>query len=215
MRNIVLISAGLLLAASQAQPVYAQTAPLDLVRQSVQALGGPDALRSLKTVLVKAEAKHWEPGQSYSISGESRFLGDSTLTISVDYANPIRVRFDWDRAMQYPAVDHVKYSEIRYPTYGAVVDDKGAVTPMSGIRLAASLREGATAPPRVCCSPLSMRRRAFRRSKTRSSTTGPCRRLSSPPLRPSTSCCSIPRPSCRPRCGFATKTTSGAMRITT
>ena len=147
MRNIVLISAGLLLAASQAQPVYAQTAPLDLVRQSVQALGGPDALRSLKTVLVKAEAKHWEPGQSYSISGESRFLGDSTLTISVDYANPIRVRFDWDRAMQYPAVDHVKYSEIRYPTYGAVIDDKGAVTPMSGIRLAANLREGRHGTP--------------------------------------------------------------------
>src|SRR5580704_45298 len=147
MRNIVLISAGLLLAASQAQPVYAQTAPLDLVRQSVQALGGPDALRSLKTVLVKAEAKHWEPGQSYSISGESRFLGDSTLTISVDYANPIRVRFDWDRAMQYPAVDHVKYSEIRYPTYGAVIDDKGAVTPMSGIRLAANLREGRHSTP--------------------------------------------------------------------
>ena len=108
---------------------------------------GPDALRSLKTVLVKAEAKHWEPGQSYSISGESRFLGDSTLTISVDYANPIRVRFDWDRAMQYPAVDHVKYSEIRYPTYGAVIDDKGAVTPMSGIRLAANLREGRHGTP--------------------------------------------------------------------
>jgi hypothetical protein len=91
---------------------------------------------------LKADVKHWEPGQSYSINGESRFLGDSTLTISVDYADPIRVRYDWDRALQYPAIDHLKYSEIRYTTYGAVIDDKGAATPMSGIRLAENVRRG-------------------------------------------------------------------------
>jgi hypothetical protein len=119
-----------------------QSAPLDLVKQSVEALGGADALRAVKTLVVKADVKHWEPGQSYSINGESRFLGDSRLTISVDYADPIRVRYDWDRAMQYPAADHLKYSEIRYPTYGAVIDDKGAATPMSGIRLAENVRRG-------------------------------------------------------------------------
>lgn len=49
--------------------------------------------------------------------------------------------------MQYPAVERVKYSEIRYPTYGAVIDEKGAVTPMSSIRLAANIREGARVSP--------------------------------------------------------------------
>jgi glyoxylase-like metal-dependent hydrolase (beta-lactamase superfamily II) len=142
MKYVVLISTALLLAVGQAQPVRAQSAPLDLVKQSVEALGGADALRAVKTLVVKADVKHWEPGQSYSINGESRLLGDSTLTISVDYADPLRVRYDWDRAMQYPAVDHLKYSEIRYPTYGAVIDDKGAATPMSGIRLAENLRRG-------------------------------------------------------------------------
>jgi hypothetical protein len=42
---------------------------LDLVKQSVEALGGADALRAVKTLVVKADVKHWEPGQSYSING--------------------------------------------------------------------------------------------------------------------------------------------------
>jgi len=41
----------------------------------------------------------------------------------------------------------VKYSEIRYPTYGAVIDEKGMATPMSGIRLAANLREAGRGSP--------------------------------------------------------------------
>src|SRR5262249_2831736 len=71
-----------------------------------------------------------------------RFLGDSTITTTVDYAGLLRVRYDWDRDMKYPAVEKVKYSEIRYPTYGAVIDEKGEAKPMSAIRLAANIREG-------------------------------------------------------------------------
>ena len=62
--------------------------------------------------------------------------------MTVDYNDPVRVRYDWDRDMLYPAVEKLKYSEIRYPTYGAVVDDKGEVKPMSAIRLASNMREG-------------------------------------------------------------------------
>src|SRR5207245_1130037 len=117
------------------------------VKQSVDALGGANALRALKTSVYKADAKHWEPGQSNSVNGEARFLGDSTLTITVDFTAPIRVRYDWDRDMNSPAVEKVTYSEIRYPTYGAVVDEKGEAKPMSGIRLATNLREGARGSP--------------------------------------------------------------------
>jgi len=147
MRYAVLASTALLIAFGQAQPVHAQSAPLDLVRQGVAAQGGAEALRALKTIVYKFDAKHWEPGQSNSVNGESRFLGDSTLTVSVDFANPVRVRYDWDRSMQYPAVERLKYSEIRYPTYGAVIDDKGETKPMSGIRLAANLRESLRGSP--------------------------------------------------------------------
>src|SRR5262249_28975675 len=86
MKNTLMISGALLLALGKAQPASAQS-PTDLVKQAVDALGGADALRGMKTLVTKADAKHWEPGQSNSVSGESRFLGDSTLTTSVDYAN--------------------------------------------------------------------------------------------------------------------------------
>src|SRR5262249_3182983 len=120
MKYSLLFSAALLTALSQAQPAAAQTNPIDRVKQGVEALGGENALRAIKTIVQKADAKHWEPGQSNSVNGESRFLGDSTLTVTVDFGSPVRARFDWDRDMKYPAVEKLKYSEIRYPTYGAV-----------------------------------------------------------------------------------------------
>jgi hypothetical protein len=69
-----------------------QINPNDLIKLGVEAQGGADALRNIKTMVIKADQKFWEPGQSNSVNGESRFLGDSTLTISVDYNNPARVR---------------------------------------------------------------------------------------------------------------------------
>jgi glyoxylase-like metal-dependent hydrolase (beta-lactamase superfamily II) len=148
MKYALMISAALLVALGQGQPVSAQS-PGDLVKEAVDALGGANALRGVKTIVLKGDAKHWEPGQSNSVNGESRFLGDSTLAISVDYTNKdgVSVRYDWDRDMQYPAVEKLKYSEIRYPSYGAVIDDKGQAKPMSGIRLAANLREGGRGSP--------------------------------------------------------------------
>jgi glyoxylase-like metal-dependent hydrolase (beta-lactamase superfamily II) len=150
-----MLPAALIIATGLVAPASAQS-PADLVKQSVEALGGADALRAIKTLVLKADAKHWEPGQSNSVNGESRFLGDSKLTISVDYANPAGalVRYDWDRDMKYPAVEKLKYSEIRYPTYGAAVDDKGEAKAMSGIRLAANIREGGRGSPKLLLSAL-------------------------------------------------------------
>src|SRR5919199_1555453 len=99
MRYALLLSAALCVAVGQAQPASAQ-APADLVKQAVDALGGADALRGLKTATVKGEAKHWEPGQSNSVNGESRFLGDSPFTITADIASGI-ARVDWERDMKY------------------------------------------------------------------------------------------------------------------
>ena len=148
MKYALMISAALLVTSGHFQTVSAQS-PTDLVKQSVEALGGADALRAVKTMVSKVDAKHWEPGQSNSVNGESRFLGDSTETISVDFAasGGAVARYDWDRDMQYPAVERLKYSEIRYPTWGAAIDDKGQATPMSGIRIAANLRESLRGSP--------------------------------------------------------------------
>jgi glyoxylase-like metal-dependent hydrolase (beta-lactamase superfamily II) len=147
MKYGLMISAAALLATTAFTPASAQTNPNDLVKLGVEAQGGADALRAIKTLVSKGEAKHWEPGQSYSVNGESRFLGDSAFTVTVDYNAPVRVRFDWDRDMKYPAVEKLKYSEIFYPTFGAVIDDKGAIKPMSGVRFAAENRERGRGSP--------------------------------------------------------------------
>jgi glyoxylase-like metal-dependent hydrolase (beta-lactamase superfamily II) len=153
MKYALMISAALLAALGHGQPASAQS-PAGQVKQAVDALGGADALRAINTMVIKVDAKHWEPGQSYSVNGEPRFLGDSALTITVDYANPVRVRYDWDRDMKYPAAEKLKYSEVRYPTYGAVFNEKGEAKPMSGIRLAANIREGGRASPRLLLNAL-------------------------------------------------------------
>src|SRR5262249_52956365 len=139
MRYAVTTSAALFLWASPAPPALAQS-PGDLVKEAVAAQGGAEALRAFKSAVVKGEAKHWEPGQSLKADGEARFLGDSTFTLTADGVNRV-ARVDWDRDMKYPAADRLKYSEIVTPTYGVVIDGKGAQLPMSGIRLASHMRE--------------------------------------------------------------------------
>src|ERR1700704_3480695 len=147
MKYALLLSAALLLGLSQAQPALAQS-PADLLKQGIDAQGGADALRAIKGLIQKADVKHWEPGQSQSVNGESRFLGDSTYTLTADTTNRV-VRTEWDRDMKFPAAERVKYSEIIYPTYGAVIDEKGTATPMSGIRIAAQNREARRGAPQL------------------------------------------------------------------
>jgi glyoxylase-like metal-dependent hydrolase (beta-lactamase superfamily II) len=153
MRYTSLFSAAVLIALGHGLPAAAQTAPLDLVKQGVEAQGGVDALRAIMTLSAKADAKHWEPGQSFSINGEARFLGDSTVTFTADLATGA-VRSDWERDMKYPAMEKLKYSEISFPTYAAVVDDKGETKPASGIRHAAERRELVRASPRLLLTAL-------------------------------------------------------------
>ncbi len=147
MLRIVVPTVALMFGAAYALPAAAQSG-VDLVRQAVAAQGGAAAVGAAKTTVIKGEAKHWEPGQSYSPTGEARFLGDSTYTQTVDNTSRT-VRVDWDRDMKYPVVERLKYSEITAQTYGVVIDEKGAQKPMSGIRLASILRERDRASPRM------------------------------------------------------------------
>src|ERR1700676_4839375 len=140
--------AALVLATSQAPPAFAQNSAADLVKQAVAAEGGADALRGLKSLAVKGDAKFWEPGQSLAAGGEPRFLGDATFAITWDLAKGM-ARTDWDRDQKYPDPPiKLKYSEILYPAFGAVTDEKGS-QPMSRVRVAALLRELKRASPQL------------------------------------------------------------------
>jgi hypothetical protein len=114
-------------------------APVELVKQAVAAAGGVEALRAVKGVVLKGDAQHWEPQQSYIADGEPRLIGDSKLTITWDGEKNM-ARSDWDREFEYPFAETKKYSEIVTPIYGTVSTAKGDV-PMSNIRRAAYLRE--------------------------------------------------------------------------
>jgi glyoxylase-like metal-dependent hydrolase (beta-lactamase superfamily II) len=126
-------------------PAAAQTAPADLVKDAVAASGGAEALRALKGLAIKAEAKHWEPEQSAVPGGEAKFLGDSQISIVWDLEKG-QARTEWDRDMKYPAVVKDKFTEVVTPALGWVVDDKGQ-RGMSGIRIATQLRELQRASP--------------------------------------------------------------------
>jgi glyoxylase-like metal-dependent hydrolase (beta-lactamase superfamily II) len=130
---------GLLLAMSLQQPAFAQGSGNTLVKEAVTAEGGADALRGLKTLAIKGDAKFWEPGQSFAPDGEPRFLGDATFAITWDLAKG-QARTAWDRDQKYPDPIKIKYTETLLPTLGYVTDDKGS-QPMSRIREATQLRE--------------------------------------------------------------------------
>lgn len=141
-------AAALLLAAGLAQPALAQKSGAELVKQAVAAEGGADAVRALKTLAVKGDAKFWEPGQSFVAGGEPRYLGSGTFAISWDLANG-EARTEWNRDQVYPEPPiKLTYTEVLQPGIGFVTDSKGS-QPMSGIRETAQLRELERASPRL------------------------------------------------------------------
>ena len=118
MKYTLSISAALLLAMSQAQPSLAQNGAANLVKQAIAAEGGADALRALKGLAIKGEAKFWEPGQSKVVGGEPKLLEEATFTITWDLATGM-ARTEWDRDHKYPdPVLKINYIETVLPTLG-------------------------------------------------------------------------------------------------
>jgi len=135
------------------------TSATQRVKDAVSALGGANALRALKTVTIKATAKHWEPEQSYIAGGEPRALGSSTLAIAWDLAQNSS-RTDHQHQMDYPFPGAERYSDIVTPGWGAVIDDKGD-RPMSANRLAFELREQERASPILLMKALDQPQNVF------------------------------------------------------
>ena len=90
MKRLLGLSAALLVGAAPVHFAVAKEGPIDLVKAAVAAEGGADALKALKGLAIKAEAQHWEPGQSLKAGGEPRFLGDTKLAITWDLVKAAR-----------------------------------------------------------------------------------------------------------------------------
>ena len=65
------------------------TAPVD---RAVQALGGADALASVKTLTTKGTVRQWEPEQSQVAGGEMRFACESTFEAVTEWCSTWRAR---------------------------------------------------------------------------------------------------------------------------
>jgi glyoxylase-like metal-dependent hydrolase (beta-lactamase superfamily II) len=123
-----------------------------LVSRAADAMGGPEALRSVKTLSGSGTVKWWEPEQSDAPGGEPRFAAEGKFEAIADVAARA-TRFDWQKNFAYPSPRTFTYSEIVTPQAGYVigVDSNGrnaenlkANPPahsMSGYRLAATQRE--------------------------------------------------------------------------
>lgn len=123
-----------------------------LVTRGVQVMGGADKLAAVKTVLVMATVKQWEPEQSMIPGGEMRYANEATVEAVADVASRA-ARLDIVRKFEYPAPRTFTFSEIVTPDAGYVagIDSNGRnkqslesnppAHAMSGLRLAATQRE--------------------------------------------------------------------------
>ncbi len=144
--RLVVLAGVLVLVGVRAPPsAWAQTGYPDLVAAAIEAQGGEQAMRSLNSLLIQGGAKHWEPEEAFATGGTPRFLGDSTFSLDWQLALGW-ARIDWERSMQYPAIQKLQFSEVLTPRYGFVEDADGT-RPMSPARLAVQLRELTRASP--------------------------------------------------------------------
>lgn len=146
MKRIVSLAFALLFGIVAQSAMAQSIAPVQRVKDAVAAMGGADALRGLKSLSIKAAAKHWEPEQSFVSGGPPRPLGTSTLTIAWDLGQGM-ARTDHEHKMDYPFPGNEKYSDIVTPKWGAVINDKGEDRTMSPVRLAFELREQERSSP--------------------------------------------------------------------
>ena len=130
----------------------AQQPAEDPVVRAVRAMGGPEALRGIRTVSIKGTAKQWEPEQSKTPGGEMRFANEATFDSVTDVASGYS-RIDWVRKFEYPSPRTFTFTEVVTSNAGYVagIDSNGRTKQsldsnppahnMSGLRLAASQRE--------------------------------------------------------------------------
>ncbi len=124
----------------------------EVLNRAVAAMGGAEAIRSLRGASIKGAVKQWEPEQSQAPGGEARFAAEATFDITHDFANHVS-RIDWVKNFAYPTPRTFTYTEIVTPDAGAVIGidsngrtreslaNKSPMHAMSGVRLATTQRE--------------------------------------------------------------------------
>jgi glyoxylase-like metal-dependent hydrolase (beta-lactamase superfamily II) len=144
----------------------APVAAADPVRAAAEALGGARALAGIRTLAVAGTVTHWEPEQSLVAGGEPRLAGESAFVLSRDLTAGAS-RTEWVRKLVYPAPREYRFTEVIAGGIGGVngvdstartrqsLDSSPPQHAMSGLRVAAALRELQRGSPRLIADMLA------------------------------------------------------------
>lgn len=89
----------------------------DLVEAAAAAMGGLEALRSIKTQVIVAAGQSFEPEQTYTPGAESVHVSDFRYTLTRELSSE-RLRLEWQRETFYPFVRTLQYTEVIDGTEG-------------------------------------------------------------------------------------------------
>jgi glyoxylase-like metal-dependent hydrolase (beta-lactamase superfamily II) len=161
LRALPVLSAALLLSCASVPGAPADRGDaVALVDRALAAQGGAAAVGALRTVSLRGTTTFSEPEQSVVPGGPARPGGDATFTETRDLAAGT-ARIEWVKRLVYPGPREYRYTELVTPAAGAVLGvdsaartkrDLDATPPrhaMSGLRLAATLRELQRTSPRL------------------------------------------------------------------
>ncbi|HEY7557646.1 MAG TPA: MBL fold metallo-hydrolase [Candidatus Binatia bacterium] len=133
------LSTVMVIIAAGVAPLQAQSTARALLEEAAKAMGGLQALRSLKNQVVESEGKQFEPAQAQRPGGPTRHAASFRYILTRDLTQP-RLRLEWDAQTHYPSVGPLKYVEVVNGSVGSLMEAAKPVR-LHPARLATRLRE--------------------------------------------------------------------------
>ena len=153
--RLALLSLVIMFAAEQV-PSHAQS-PAALLQQSANAMGGPTALRALKSQVIESEGKQFDSSSTPQPLGPTRQITAFRYTLTRDLTRP-RLRLEWE-AQSLGSNQTVRFVEIIDGSSGMLQEGEGSGKQirMHPGRLATRLREEQRNPARLILDALNQK----------------------------------------------------------
>ena len=131
------------------EPAHAQSSAAALLQQSANAMGGPTALRALKTQVIESEGKQFDSSSTPQPLGPTRQITTFRYTLTRDLTQP-RLRLEWE-GQSLATKQTVRFVEIIDGSVGMLLEggDGGKQVRLHPGRLATRLREEQRNPARL------------------------------------------------------------------
>jgi len=147
--SIRLVLAALVIVIAVAQAPGQAQSPSGILQQSANAMGGPAALRALKTQVIESEGKQFDSSSTPQPLGPTRQITTFRYTLTRDLTRP-RLRLEWE-AQSLASKQTVRFVEIIDGSSGMLQEggDSGKQIRLHPGRLATRLREEQRNPARL------------------------------------------------------------------